>query len=424
MYEVIMPKLSDSMEEGKIIEWKVEEGDEVHTGDVLAEVESDKAVMELECFHDGVIDEIAFGNDAEVRVGEVIARIREAGEGEEAARAKEAEPEEEPATEEKPKREPRPRAAEPERIAISPYARKLAHQKGVDYSQIEGSGPHGRIVARDIEEAAEEGAPAEKAPTEEVPVPKAKEEPAAAEERHLADVGLPALEVTEDEAEIEPVPFRLKTQARRVTAAKHVIPHFYVTRAVDVTRLMERQHERKEKSGVTLTHLVMLACVKAIGKHPEVNRSYDRGRLIKWKGIRLGLAVDTETGLTVAVIRDAQDLSLDDLVERTGPLVERARNGKLSADERRHATFTITNLGMFGVEQFTPIINPPSSITLAVAAALPSTVVGDGGIHIGRVMKLTAACDHRVVDGATAARFLQDLVPLLEDPDTLLGEAE
>jgi pyruvate dehydrogenase E2 component (dihydrolipoamide acetyltransferase) len=509
MYEVTMPKLSDSMEVGKIIEWKVSEGDQVEEGDVLAEVESDKAVMELECFRNGVVKKLVHGDEEEVPVGEVIAFIAVEGEEQEeavpeaeaeeeapeeaeeevegeapeaAAEETEEEIEEEPeppaeeeaveeeeaaetpaaAAEEQAAPEPAEKEAEEERVAISPYARKLAEKHGVDYTTIEGSGPDGRIVARDIQRAA--GAKAEQAPQAEAekktaPAGPVNAEPLAAalavrygldlsEVEGSGDKGrvtvedvvsarsaaaaeqaptppdeeMPELEISEDEADVEEAPFRLKTQARRVIGSQHAIPHFYVTRGVDVTELMNRKDELKEEHGASVTHLVMLACVKTLQEHPEINRSYDRGRVIKWKGINLGLAVDTDQGLTVAVLRDAGDLPLGELVEATGELVEKARSGKLSAEERRHATFTVTNLGMFDVEHFEPIINPPSSITLAVSSALETGVVRDGELTVGRVMKLTAACDHRIIDGATAAEFLHDLRLLLEDPDELLSD--
>ena len=236
------------------------------------------------------------------------------------------------------------------------------------------------------------------------------------------DEELPAIDVTEDEAEVVEAAYRLKTQARRVTAAKHVIPHFYITRSIVVTRLFARKEELKRKYGATITHLVMLAVLKALKSHPEANRSYDRGRIIKWRGINLGLAVDTDEGLTVAVIRNAQGLSLEQIVERTRALVEKARTGKLSPEERRHPTFTVSSLGMFNVEQFEPIINPPSAITLAVASALAMPVVEGDKIVVGRVMKLTLSCDHRIVDGVTAARFLAELKRLLENDGELLAE--
>jgi pyruvate dehydrogenase E2 component (dihydrolipoamide acetyltransferase) len=305
-------------------------------------------------------------------------------------------------------------------VAISPYARRLAEQKGVDYSRLAGTGPDGRILARDIERAAA-GAASAAEPT--VP-PAAPQEPVppAALSRPSPDEELPALDITEDEAEVEDAPFRLKTQAQRVIASQHVIPHFYVTRGIDVSDLLARREDLKQELGATITHLVMFACLRALRNHPEINRSYDRGKIIKWKGVNLGLAVDTDEGLTVAVLRNAQDLSLREVVERATGLVERARAGRLSADERRHATFTITSLGMFDVEHFEPIINPPSSVTLAVASALPAPLVRGDAIHIGKVMKLTAACDHRIIDGAAAARFVADVRRLLEEPDELLAE--
>ncbi len=493
-----MPKLSDSMEVGRIVEWRVSEGDQVKEGDVLAEIESDKAVMELECFRDGVVSEILYGDDEEVPVGEPIARIAEEGagaaeeepseeaEGEEEAppeeeesakeveqeeateeaepseekktaeeeAAEEAEPsgeeetaEEEPSEEEEAEQEPEEKgeaeeAPEPaeaekkeapqrdeERVAISPYARKLAEEKGIDYRQIEGSGPGGRIVADDIKTAAE-GAKKEEGEEPEAEAVEEEEESAAEEPetkrekapaRPAADEELPALELEEGEAEVVDAPFRLKTQARRVMASQHVIPHFYVTRGVDVSDLLERKDRLKEETGATLTHVIMLACLRALREHPEVNRTYDRGKIIKWNDVNMGLAVDTDQGLTVAVLAEAQDLTLAEIVEKVGPLVEKARQGKLSARERRHPTFTITNLGMLDVEHFEPIINPPSSVTLAVASALPAVLAKGESMRVGMIMKLTAACDHRIVDGATAARFLHTVRELLESPDDLLS---
>jgi pyruvate dehydrogenase E2 component (dihydrolipoyllysine-residue acetyltransferase) len=434
MYEVTMPKLSDSMEEGKIIEWKVKAGDSVSTGDVLAEVESDKAVMELEAFRDGVIAEIKYGDDAEVRVGAVIALIDSESGGaedpttktprheeehkEDEEKGEEGEPEPErqvdapappPAA---PKKEPAPQAHSAFPVPhsafkiISPYAKKLADDAGIDYQLLKGSGPDGRIVATDVEAATKvlkRGAAAPKPPATARP-----------------DDDLPELDISEDEADVEEMSFRLKTQALRVVQSKHLIPHFYITRGADVTKLLERRKALKEEMGATVTHLVAHACVKALEANPSANWSYDRGKIIKWKGINLGLAVATDQGLTVAVIRDAGQLSFKEMVTTAADLVDRARKGKLRADERRHPSFTITNLGMYDIEHFEPIINPPSSITLAVSSALPDTVVRNDEIFIGKVMKLSASCDHRIVDGATAAQFLASLVDLLENPDELL----
>ena len=464
-----MPRLSDSMEEGKIIKWRVKEGDAVREGQVLAEIESDKAAMELECFHDGRMTQILQEDGAEVAVGQAIAYI--AGAGEDVAPTSVVQAEVKPAA--APPVQPAPEKREvapPEgRIAISPYARKLAESRGIDYTKIKGTGPHGRIMAEDIEQAARAVAHAQPPKVEPAPL-----EPVAAEVRAAepdmeplasalikrfrvdpstlrgsgprglilvddvvavlcvrppaaakppADEELPALEVSEDEATVEDASFRLKTQARRVTAAKHVIPHFYVTANADVTRLLERRADLKARIGATVTHLVMLASVKALRAHPGINCTWDRGRIIRWKHVNLGLAVETEQGLTVAVLAEAEGLTLPEIVRRTTDLAERAREQHLTAEDRRHPTFVISNLGMYDVEEFQAILNPPASVTLAVASAHAAPVIRDGGIYIGKVMRLTASCDHRVIDGVGAARFLQELKRLLENPETLLEGA-
>jgi len=471
MYEITMPKLSDSMEVGKIIRWLVKEGDAVSAGDVLAEIESDKAAMELECFADGMLAEIVRGDGSEVAVGEVIGRIAE--EGEAAAPEDEEEPETRAVTPEEavaakgetedektipapaPVRE-KPPAARPEagRVAISPYARKLADETGVEYERLKGSGPGGRIVAADIEKAsgggkALEGQPLERGAAIE-PLAKSVLDRYSASTENIEGTGpggritlddaiealtgcsparvkpspdeeLPPLDLQPGEANVTEAPFRLKTRARIVTASKHVIPHFYVTRGADVTALLKRKDAFKERHGATLTHVVMLACVEALKKNPDVNRSYERGKIIAWKGINLGLAVDTDDGLTVAVLKDAQTLSLEEMAARTKELVGKARAKRLSAKERRHPTFTVTNLGMFDVEHFQPIVNPPSAVTLAVASALPTPVIRGESIAIARVMRLPASCDHRIISGVDAANLLRDLTGLLENPEALLG---
>jgi pyruvate dehydrogenase E2 component (dihydrolipoamide acetyltransferase) len=436
MYEITMPKLSDSMQEGKIIAWKVKPGARVREGDVLAEVESDKATMELECFHSGVLTKILHGDGSEVPVGEVIGYIdpEEKGaaptaEKQVAGKPAAAEPAaKKPAPKEKAPKAPKatpsrpaPAAAVAEaRVAASPRARKLAEGKGIDLGRVKGSGPGGRIIAQDIEAFSPGRASPQEKPSAATVAPKLEETRPAI--KPSPDEELPAIDVTEEEAEVVEASYRLKTQARRVTAATHVIPHFYITRSIVVTRLFARKEELKQKYGATITHLIMLAALKALKSHPEANRSYDRGRIIKWKGINLGLAVDTDEGLTVAVIPNAQELSLKEIVERTRALVEKARSGKLSPEERRHPTFTVSSLGMFDVEQFEPIINPPSAITLAVASALPAPVVKGDKIEVGQVMKLTLSCDHRIVDGVTAAKFLAELKRLLENDSELLAE--
>jgi len=480
MYEVVMPRLSDSMEEGKIIKWRVKEGDAVREGDVLAEIESDKAVMELECFHDGRMAQILQGDGAEVAVGQAIAYIAGAGEevatpaGVQEAVTRTPAPVR-PAQKKPAVVVPPPAAAAPAaapsggRAAISPYARKLAESRGIDYTKVKGTGPHGRIMAEDIEQAARAMAQARPPKIEAAPVKRAAAEPLPAEPdmeplaaalvkrfhvdlaslrgsgpqgmilvddvvavlcvrppaaaKPPADEELPALEVSEEEATVEDASFRLKTQARHVTAAKHVIPHFYVTVSADVTRLLARRADLKTRLGATVTHLVMLASLKALKSHPEINCTWDRGRIIRWKHVNLGLAVETEQGLTVAVLAEAEGLALPEIIRRTADLAARAREQRLAAEDRRHPTFVISNLGMYDVEEFQAILNPPASVTLAVASAHAAPVIRGGGIHVGTVMHLTASCDHRVIDGVAAARFLQDLKRLMENPETLLEGA-
>jgi pyruvate dehydrogenase E2 component (dihydrolipoamide acetyltransferase) len=425
MQEVTMPKLSNSMEVGQIISWRIREGEAVKKGDIIAEIETDKAVVEMESPGEGILARIVLGEGTEVEVGKVIAYIGAVGEavppkGQEMGVAEkpgevatgEAVRTQAGVTGER--QEPRVGEAAregggPGRVSISPAARKLAEEKGIDVSRIQGTGPGGRITTSDVEKAAGKGA------AQPAGGPSAGPRSGAG-----AEEALPALDVTNDEGDVEEIPFRVKAMVRRVTAAKQSIPHFYMTSSVDVTALMGRAEEVKAAHGATVTHLVMWACVRALAAHPEINRSYDRGRLIRWKHVNLGLAIDTEKGLTVGVISGAEGLTLEALVRETQGVVAAARTGELSAAQRRNPTFTISNLGMLGVEEFAAIINPPSSVTLAVAAALDRPVVRDGQLGVGKVMKVTMSCDHRVVDGATAARFLRDLKALLEDPGKLL----
>ncbi len=539
--EVTMPKLTDSMEEGRIVEWKVKTGDAVGEGDVIAEVETDKAVMELESFWNGTVAEILHGDGDVVAVGEVIARIAEGGEetaeepgkkpprggGEEAEEPEEEKPEREeagedveaPGEEEKRRPEERkeaesPRSAESGRrrteearsaaedkagkvleeeipipgghlraegqpgdrerasdrgsastgVRASPRARKLAEESGLDLEKIEGTGPEGRITVEDVEQAAG-GQPTGEPPRErrsrggeggkrvepaalalaekrgvaleglegmgvggrvtvdDVLSAASRERKAQKGEKHSgpdrADEELPEIAFAEDEAAAEEVSFYQKAAIRRVVASKHVIPHFYLTKAVDADALLARKEAETAESEATLTHLLMCACARALEKFPEANRSYDRGRWIRWKVVHLGLAVQTDAGLVVAVLRNAQGKDLRWIVQHTRPLVERARAGKLKNEERTNPTFTISNLGAFDVESFSAIINPPSALTLAVGSVVPTPVVRDGEVVPGNLLHLTLSCDHRVVDGVLAARFLGEVKAQLEAAEAL-----
>lgn len=461
-FDVTMPKLTDSMEEGRIVEWKVAPGDRVREGDVLAEIETDKAVMELESFWDGTVAELLRGNGDVAAVGDVIARIAQAGE-EAAAGGSPGEPgpapeREAPARPPEPEGPPQvrtrgapggqapiaaedrrpPRAAAPPQVPLpgarplaerggkesprpapppprpaqaattplpagpapgvraSPRARKLAREKGIDLAKVRGTGPQGRVTAADVEAAASQAS---------APAPSA------------AGAELPPVTFAEGEAEVQEVSFYQKAAIRRVTASARAVPHFYVSATVDAQGLARRRAAAGE--GVTLTHLLLRAAALALERFPDANRSYDGGRWLRWKVVNLGVAVQTDAGLAVAVLRGAQGKDLAWIAEQTRALVGRAREGKLRPEERTNATFTLSNLGAFGVERFTAIINPPSALTLAAGAVGEAPVVRDGRVEVGRVLHLTLSCDHRVVDGVLAAQFLGDLRYRLEHPEEL-----
>ena len=467
--EVTMPKLTDSMEEGRIVSWKVAVGDRVAEGDVLAEIETDKAVMELESFRSGVVAELVRRDGDVAAGGEVIARIADGAEATKATDSGEQEAENPPA--ETPVQEatggaeeevseaaapaaPEPqdrrgveaRAAEPPRagardevplpgahllaerggkhsprpeppakpqaqpetagraaptgLKASPRARRLARETGVDLAGLRGTGPEGRITTADVE-AAPGGSVSHGAPAR-----------AEGPEEELAPVTF-----AEGEAEVEEVSFYQKAAVRRVVASKHVIPHFYVARTVRADALRERKEEAGE--GVRVTHLVLRACALALEAFPEANRSYDRGRWIRWKVTNLGLAIQTDAGLVVGVLRGAQGRDLAWIADGARRLVERARQGQLKPEERANATFTLSSLGGFGVESFSAIINPPSAMTLAVGAVRSAPVVEAGRVVPAEVLNLTLSCDHRVVDGVLAARFLGEVAGLLENPARL-----
>lgn len=473
-FDVTMPKLTDSMEEGRIVEWKVAPGDRVREGDVLAEIETDKAVMELESFWTGTVAELLHGNGDVAAVGEVIARIADVGEevgaaapSQEAQPVREPEPPAEvaaapagrpsgepeaaegragvspeaeapgpaagkepaktaappevplpgahPLSERAGAQSPRPAPAprrpaqgaeqvssppRPAGIKASPRARRLARDKGVDLAQVRGTGPEGRITTADVEAAAPKGAPAQ-----------------GARAVGPAESELPPVAFAEGEAEVQEVSFYQKAALRRVSASARSVPHFYVSARVRAETLLKRKEETGE--GVTLTHFLLRAAALALEKFPDANRSYDRGRWLRWKVVNLGLAVQTDAGLAVGVLRGAQGKDLAWIAERTRDLVERARAGRLRPEERTNATFTLSNLGAYWVESFTAIINPPSALTLAAGAVLDAPVVREGRVEAGRVLGLTLSCDHRVVDGVLAARFLGGLQHLLEHPEEL-----
>jgi pyruvate dehydrogenase E2 component (dihydrolipoamide acetyltransferase) len=421
--KVQMPKLSDTMEEGKILKWLKKEGEKVEQGEVLAEVESDKADMELEAFDSGTLLKIVVPEGKGAGVGKVIAIIGEKGEDidellkgesdgeepkeaepeEEEKKKEEKEPKEEEKIREKTEKKDVSREEQPEKsgkpatrgdggIKTSPLARRMADEHGLDLTAIGGTGPEGRIVKRDIEKALEEGVGAAKA---------------ASGER----VG-PVAET------IELTGMR-KAIARRMTDSKTSVPHFYLTVEVDMERAMEmrkRINDMQQETKVSFTDIIIKIAAQVLTRHPRVN-AYWAGDSIKRRGdIHIGLAVALEEGLITPVIRNCDRKGLIRISQEAKDYAERARNKKLKPDEYEGGCITISNLGMFDIQEFSAIINPPESAILATGSIVEKPVVRNNEITIGRTMRVTMSCDHRVVDGAVGAEFLRDFKRMLEDP--------
>lgn len=419
-----MPKLSDTMTVGVLNEWRKKEGDPVAPGDILAEVETDKANMELENYESGVLLKIVIPKGGKVPVGGVIAIVGQKGENIEALlkevalaqaqvapQAPAAKPAAKPAAPtpaapaaKAPPPAPAPAAAPsaipPEeragRVKASPLARKIAKERGVDLMLVVGSGPGGRIIKKDIESLLTQLA--------------AGTPPAAQEE-------LPPL-VAKDIALSQ----MRQTIARRLLESKSAIPHFYVTVAVDMSRAVALRESLKASGAgpVSYNDMIIRACALALRRFPEVNASF-MGEFIRlYDHIHIGMAVAIPDGLITPIIRDADLKSLQQISGETRELALRAKERKLKPDEYTGSTFTTSNMGMFDVEEFTAIINPPEAAILAIGAIEKKPVVREGAIVVGAQMRLTLSCDHRAVDGATAARFLKEVRRLLENPVLLI----
>jgi len=446
--------MSDAMEEGTVLRWLKHEGDAVKKGEPIAEIETDKANMEMEAFDSGTISEIVVGEGQTVPVGTVIARLTPVGV--EAAGAKggaaappveeKKEPEEppsprEPAIEqpesaqvrlgpvEEPTgptaaRAPAPRevpAGPPAEgiIKASPLAKKIARDAGIELSQVEGTGPGGRITEADVRRFIERG------PTRPSAVPPGQ--PESAEERPQpiekpAEAPPPSAPVPTGEA--VPLSRIRRTVARRMSESKRQVPHFYVTTRVrmdEALDLRKRLNETREGSiRIGLTDMIVKACAMALMKHPDINSSYDEDKLIRREHANIAIAVALDDGLVAPVIPQCEEKSLSQIAARSKELVEAARSGTLRPDEYSGGSFTISNMGMLDVEEFQAIIVPPESAILAVGTIYATPIVVDDAIEIAQIMKLTLSADHRVTDGAGAARFLQDVKKALENPLSLL----
>lgn len=419
--EILMPALSPTMEEGTLAKWLVKEGDSVSSGDLLAEIETDKATMEFEAVDDGIVGRllIAAGTD-DVKVNTPIAILLEEGEELGAAPTPQAPPAQS-AVDPAPEAAPEPRSVPREtgsRIFASPLARRLAQQKGLALAEISGSGPHGRIVKADVEAATA----SQTSPTPETaaaPHTKSKDRatPAGAVAKIYAD--RPHTEVTLDGMR--------KTIAARLTQAKQEIPHFYLRRSANLDALLAFRKDLNEQlaqSGTKLSvnDFVIKACARALQSVPEANAVWADDRILQMVRSDVAIAVAVEGGLFTPVIKDADQKSISALSGEMKDLATRARDRKLSPEEYLGGSFAISNLGMFGVESFDAVINPPHGAILAVGAGLKKPSISeDGSISATTQMSLTLSVDHRVIDGALGAKLLAEIVASLESPLVLLA---
>jgi pyruvate dehydrogenase E2 component (dihydrolipoyllysine-residue acetyltransferase) len=443
MPEIQMPKLSDTMTEGTLVAWKKKKGDKISAGEVIAEIETDKATMEWESPEDGTLTEIYVQEGGKVNVGDKIAFIGGEGEAapkkeekpkeekkaeekkpekaeakEEKKEKKEPEKKEEPKTEkkeEKPEKKEEKKQAEPPagpvsgeaRVKASPVARRVAGELGVDLSSVKGTGPEGRVTESDVRAAAKTG-------RVEAAVPAAKERPAG-----------PRLQ-QKGETRIQLSGMR-KGIAERLVQSLGPVPHFYLTIEINAAPLMAAREELKsagegdDTSKITVNDLVLKAAVMAAVKVPRVNASFDGDAIMQYADVDLGIAVAIEDGLLTPVIRAAQNKSLREISATAKDLAHRARNKRMKPEEFHGGTFTVSNLGGMGIDSFSAVINPPQGFILAVGKVAKIPVIDDcDQIVVGQRMSITMSCDHRVVDGALGAEYLKELRHFLENPALLL----
>jgi pyruvate dehydrogenase E2 component (dihydrolipoamide acetyltransferase) len=411
-----MPKLSDTMTEGTIARWRKKKGDTIETGDILAEVETDKATMEMEAFDDGILQEIYVPDGGKAAVGAKVALILAEGESAEAEEAPKAEADlTTKGSDKAPEAKTEAKAAAPAagvdpnaRVKASPLARKIAKQRGVSLAGITGTGPTGRVVAKDV--PAEGSAPAAGASVA-AAAPALKIPPTPAGE---GDTTVPLSNMR-------------RTIADRLVASKQQNPHFYLSIEVDASQLMRLRKEANtanEAAGLpklTVNDFVLLAIARSASQHPNVNAAWAGDSIIQYGAVNLAVAVAVEDGLVTPVIRNAHKLSLKDISSSVKDLATRARNKKLKPEEYQGGTITVSNLGSYGIEQFFAIVNPPQAAILAVGAIVKKPVVNaKGEIVVGERMNISLSGDHRVVDGAVGAEFLTTLRKLVENPALML----
>jgi len=433
--ELVMPRLSDTMEEGTIGRWLVHEGDAFAAGDVLAEIETDKATMEFQAYDAGTVLRILVGDGETVALGAPIAIVGAEGETadesatagngatappppqeEEAAAEAEPEPEPEPEPKAAPARKPSKSSSKAKSAAgngsrataalrVSPIARRMADQAGIDLAAMagRGSGPEGRVVKADVERLISSGE---------------LTRPATA-------AGAPAAQSAPAEGEVRELTPMLKAVATRMTQSKQTVPHFYVESEIDMTRAMQLRAELNSglaDSGdkISVNDLIVRASALALMRHPQAHRSFVDGRHVYHAHANIGIAVALDDGLIVPVVNEADTKPVREISRETRDLAGRARAGKLKQREIEGATFSVSNLGMFDVANFEAIINPPESAIIAVGATVDRPVVVDGEIAVRKIMRVTLSCDHRACSGADGAKLLQTIKQLLQSPSLLL----
>lgn len=414
---VLMPKLSDTMEEGAVANWLKKEGESIEEGQDLAEIETDKATMAFASSADGVILKILVQPGKSVALGTPLCVIGEKGESYNldelmaSSKGTEKKADKKP---EKPAAKPTPApaanpAAQPAtaasaaiqtpqplgesgRIKASPLARRVAADKGIDLSRVQGSGPSGRVVFKDLENAS------------------------------VSQGGASARTIRTGEDRVVPLTMMRKTIAKRLLAGKNEAPHFYLTISANMTRMNDWRsllNKDADKTGlkVSVNDLVTLAVAKALAAHPGINASWQGDSIIEYGNVHICMAVALPTGLVTPVIRNTDQLSIKDIARASKELAAKAKDGKLTNEDYAGGTFTISNLGMFGIEEFTAIINPPQAAILAVGGTIPTPWVdAKGAVEVQPRMKVTLSCDHRVIDGAMGAKFLNTLVEFIEEP--------
>ena len=409
VHVISMPRLSDTMEEGTVATWFKKVGDQVEEGEILAEIETDKATMEFEAFYSGNLLHVGLNEGDSAKVDSLLAIIGPKGKDISKYLSiptkRVEEKKENVVTESKPEIKKTNQAIQNsseviksnDRIFISPLAKKLANERDIDIKQLKGSGENGRIIKSDIENF--------KAPVQ----------------SNIAEMPLPTQSTIEDFYEVNHSQMR-KVIAKRLSESKFSAPHYYLNIELDMSETIafRKQCNSIPDTKISFNDIIVKACAVALKNNPSVNSQWFDDKIRYNNFVNIGVAVGVEDGLIVPVLKNADKMSVADISRSVKEMAGMARDKKLTPEMMQGSTFTISNLGMFGIESFTSIINPPNSVILSVGSIVEKPVVKDGSIVVGNTMKLTLACDHRVVDGLTGAKFLQSLKPLIENPLSML----